>query len=99
MLPKTTGRHLREFKERRLPACIRWQLADGSSFRRRLRPTPLIKTGLAGWSGFPAAMDPDPLPGICADEFFDLGRVDRGGSDDVLVDVAGCAGGFADSTT
>src|SRR5207247_11223080 len=77
MLPGTTGRHLREFGERRLPACIRWQLADGSSFRRRLRPTPLIKTGLAGWSGFPAAMDPDPLPGICADEFFDLGQIGR----------------------
>src|SRR6266567_1164254 len=98
MLPGTTGRHLREFGERRLPACIRWQLADGSSFRRRLRPTPLIKTGLAGWSGFPAAMDPDPLPGICADEFFDLGRVERGGIDDVFLGVVSGSDGFDEFT-
>src|SRR5947199_1218357 len=63
-----------------------------------LRPSPLIKTGLAGWSGFPAAMDPDPLPGICADEFFDLGRVERGGIDDVFLGVAGSSDGFDEFT-
>src|SRR5205807_9530706 len=98
MLPGTTGRHLREFGERRLPACIRWQLADGSSFRRRLRPTPLIKTGLAGWSGFPAAMDPNPLPGIGANEFFDRGRVERGGIDDVFLGVVSGSDGFDEFT-
>src|SRR5207249_11512429 len=53
-----------------------------------LRPSPLIKTGLAGWSGFPAAMDPNPLPGIGANKFFDFGRVERCGIDDVFLGVA-----------
>ena len=43
-------------------------------------------------------MDPDPLPGICADEFFDLGRVERGGIDDVFLDVAGGSDGFDEFT-
>ena len=55
---------------------------------------PLIETGLPGRSCFPAAMDPDPLPGIGANEFFDLGGVERGSIDDVLFGAAGGADRF-----
>ena len=55
---------------------------------------PLIETALPGRSCFPAAMDPDPLPGIGANEFFDLGGVERGSIDDVLFGAAGGADRF-----
>jgi len=39
-------------------------------------------------------MDPNPLAGIGANEFSDLGGVERGSIDDVLLGVAGGADGF-----
>jgi len=55
---------------------------------------PLIETGLTGRSCFPASMDPNPLPRIGANKFFDLGGVERGSIDDVLLGVAGGADRF-----
>jgi len=55
---------------------------------------PLIETGLPGRSCFPAAMDPDPLPGIRANEFFDLGGIERGSIDDVFLGVTRVTNGF-----
>jgi len=90
--PKRTGK---------LPALPRVKSQKPNDNRRgtALRQyTPLIETGLAGWSRFPAAMDPDPLPGIGADEFFNLRGVERGGIDDVFLHVAGGADGFNEFT-
>ena len=39
-------------------------------------------------------MDPNPLPRIGANKFFDLGGVERGSIDDVLLGLAGGADRF-----
>src|SRR5580658_1596771 len=59
--------------------------------RRSTQPQPhkLIQRRFAGWAGFPAAMDPEPLVGILADDFFHRIREFRGVGYDVGLVVGG----------
>jgi len=45
--------------------------------------------GFAAGAGFPAAVDPDPLVGVFADDAFDGGGVECGSGDDVCIAIGG----------